>query len=167
MSTCTLDREFSDAEETITRPIKTSLNIDNVEKPNILSGSFIIYSLKRAISGLIFILLLNFYYSNFVIVGSKFAVFALFYFVFEGNFPSKSPRGVYIWRCDLKGGFFALPVWGAYIWRGLYREGPRIRIMTCLCLDVCLFIISTRAELSAKMKRICLPWWSPKYGPRE
>ena len=25
-------------------------------------------------------------------VGSKFTVFALFYFVFEGNFPSASPR---------------------------------------------------------------------------
>ena len=29
-----------------------------------------------------------------VIVGSKFAVFALFYFVFEGNFPSTSPWGL-------------------------------------------------------------------------
>ena len=29
-----------------------------------------------------------------LIVGSKFTVFALFYFVFEGNFPSTSPRGV-------------------------------------------------------------------------
>ena len=28
-----------------------------------------------------------------LIVGSKFIVFALFYFVFEGNFPSTSPRG--------------------------------------------------------------------------
>ena len=27
------------------------------------------------------------------IVGSKFTVFALFYFVFEGIFPSTSPRG--------------------------------------------------------------------------
>ena len=27
-------------------------------------------------------------------VGSKFTVFALFYFVFEGNFPSTSPRGL-------------------------------------------------------------------------
>ena len=33
-----------------------------------------------------------------LIVGSKFTVFALFYFVFEGNFPSTSPRGAYIWR---------------------------------------------------------------------
>ena len=39
-----------------------------------------------------------------LIVGSKFTVFALFYFVFEDNFPSTSPRG-------------------AYIWRGLYMEG--------------------------------------------
>ena len=29
-----------------------------------------------------------------LIVGSKFTVFALFYFVFEGNFPSTSPGGL-------------------------------------------------------------------------
>ena len=28
------------------------------------------------------------------LVGSKFTIFALFYFVFEGNFPSTSPRGL-------------------------------------------------------------------------
>ena len=58
-----------------------------------------------------------------LIVGSKFTVFALFYFVFEGNFPSASPRGAYIWRGRFNGGFLALPDWGAYIWRGLYMEG--------------------------------------------
>ena len=31
-----------------------------------------------------------------LIVGSKFTVFALFYVVFEGNFPSTSPWGAYI-----------------------------------------------------------------------
>ena len=40
-----------------------------------------------------------------LIVGTKFAVFALFYFVFEGNFPSTSPRGAYIRRGDLTQGF--------------------------------------------------------------
>ena len=40
-------------------PQSTLLNIFNI-----LSGSFIIYSLKRAISGLILILLLVFYYST-------------------------------------------------------------------------------------------------------
>ena len=47
-----------------------------------------------------------------LIVGSKFTVLALFYFVFEGDFPSTSPRRAYIWRGDLTehvthlGGFF-------------------------------------------------------------
>ena len=58
-----------------------------------------------------------------LIVGGIFTVFALFYFVFEGNFPSTSPRGAYIWRGYLKEGFFASPVWRAYNWRGLYMEG--------------------------------------------
>ena len=57
-----------------------------------------------------------------LIVGSKFTIFALFYFVFEGNFPSTSLRGAYIWRGDLTEGFFALPVWRAYTWRGLFSE---------------------------------------------
>ena len=52
-----------------------------------------------------------------LIVRSKFTVFALFYFVFEGNFSGTSPRGAYIWRGD-----FASLVWGAYIWRGLFSE---------------------------------------------
>ena len=39
-----------------------------------------------------------------LVVGSKFTVFALFYFVFEGNFPSTSSRGAYIWRGDLTEG---------------------------------------------------------------
>ena len=33
-----------------------------------------------------------------LIVGGKFIVFALFYLVFEVNFPSTSPQGAYIWR---------------------------------------------------------------------
>ena len=52
-------------------------------------------------------------------VGSKFIVFALFYFVFEGNFPSTSPRGSYIWRGDLTEGF--LRYWfGGLIFGGAY-----------------------------------------------
>ena len=60
-----------------------------------------------------------------LIIGSKFTVFALLYFVFEDNFPSTSPRGL-IFGGRFNGGFFALPVWGAYIWRGLYMEGRLI-----------------------------------------
>ena len=46
-----------------------------------------------------------------LLFGSKFTVVALFYFVFEGNFPSTSPRGAYIWRGNLTGVFFALPAY--------------------------------------------------------
>ena len=34
----------------------------------------------------------------------------------------KPPGGLYLER-QFNGGFFALRVWGAYIWRGLYMEG--------------------------------------------
>ena len=70
-----------------------------------------------------------------LIVGSKFTVFALFYFVFEGNFPRTIPRGAYIWRGDLTNGFFVLPVWGACIWRGLYIEGLIFRILRYHYID--------------------------------
>ena len=50
-----------------------------------------------------------------LIVGS----FALFHFVFEGNFPSTSPGGGggYIWRGDLTEGFLR------HRFGGLYLEG--------------------------------------------
>ena len=60
-----------------------------------------------------------------LIVGSKFTIFALFYFC---NFPSTSPPGeggAYIWRCDLTEGFLRNRIGGfifggAYTWRGLF-----------------------------------------------
>ena len=60
------------------------------------------------------------------IVGGKFNVFALFYFVLEGNFPSTSPRGAYIWRGDLTEGFLR------YRFRGLIVGGACFRNFTAL-----------------------------------
>ena len=59
--------------------------------------------------------------------GIIFTVLALFYFVFEGNFPSTSPRRAYIWRGDLTEGFLryqsgGLIFGGAFTWRGLFSE---------------------------------------------
>ena len=54
-----------------------------------------------------------------LIVGGKFPVFASFYFLFECNFPSTSARGGFYLERRFKGGYFALPDWGAYIRRGL------------------------------------------------
>ena len=63
-----------------------------------------------------------------LIVGSKFTVFALFYFVFEGNFQVNALGGLYL-KGRFNGGFFALRVWGAYIWRGLFMERPIFGIL--------------------------------------
>ena len=54
----------------------------------------------------------------YLIVRNKFTIFALFYFVFEGSFPSTILRPAYIWRGDLKGEFGGLIFHG----RGLYIE---------------------------------------------
>ena len=53
------------------------------------------------------------------VVGGKFTFFALFYFVFKGNFPSTSPRGAYIWRGDLTEGFSRYRI-GGLIFGGAY-----------------------------------------------
>ena len=48
---------------------------------------------------------------------NRFTIFALFYFVFEGNFPSTSSLGAYIWRGDLTAGFLRYRIRGP-IFRG-------------------------------------------------
>ena len=58
-----------------------------------------------------------------LVVGRKFTIFALFYFVFEGKFQVQAPPGGLYSEGRLNGGFFGLRFWGADIWRGLYMEG--------------------------------------------
>ena len=48
--------------------------------------------------------------------------FSLFYFVFEANFRVQAPLGGLYLKGRFSGGFFALRVWGAYTWRGLFSE---------------------------------------------
>ena len=69
-----------------------------------------------------------------LIAGSKFNIFPLFYFVFEGNFPSTSFRGAYILRDDLtdcfrRYWFGGLIFRGAYTWRGLFSEFYGIQLV--------------------------------------
>ena len=63
-----------------------------------------------------------------LIVGSKFTVFALFYFVFKGNFPSTSHRGGLYLEGRFNGGFFGTGL-GAYIWRGSFLEFYGIQLL--------------------------------------
>ena len=67
-----------------------------------------------------------------LIIGSKFTVFALFYFVFEGNFPSTSPRGAYIWRGDLTEGFFCVAGLGGLYLEALIHEEAYLRNFTVI-----------------------------------
>ena len=61
-----------------------------------------------------------------LIVGSKFTVFALIYFVFEGNFQVQAPPGgwggAYIWRGDLTEDFLRYEFRGL-TFRGAYTHG--------------------------------------------
>ena len=88
-----------------------------------------------------------------LIVGSKFNVFVLFYFVFEGNFPSTSPRRTYIWT-----GL------GAYIWRGLYMEGLifgilRYTLIMLENLSIMLVASSSKQQLYAYYAgKVALCW---------
>ena len=80
-----------------------------------------------------------------LIVRSKSTVFALFYFVFEGNFPSTSPWGAYslFGAGQFNGGFFfsVILVWEAYIWRGLYMEGLIFGILRYITIKLKSFAI--------------------------
>ena len=67
--------------------------------------------------------------------------------VFDGNFPSTSPREAYSWSSDLTKGFFALPFWGAYICRGLYMEGLIFRILRHLRSLILIQIIPKKCTL--------------------
>ena len=60
-----------------------------------------------------------------LIVGRKFTVFALFYFIFEGNFQVQAPGGgggAYIWRGDLTEGFLPHEFWGLIHGRAYFRN---------------------------------------------
>ena len=74
-----------------------------------------------------------------LIVGRKFTIFALFYFVFEGNFQVKAPRGGLYLEGWFNEEFFGLRVWGAYICRDLEgtwrRGGAYFRNFTVSFLD--------------------------------
>ena len=74
-----------------------------------------------------------------LIVGSKFTVFALFYFVFEGNFPITSPQGLIFGGAILRYWF-----WGLYL-EGLIQGGayfrnftvfPHIALVSCFSLQL-------------------------------
>ena len=82
-----------------------------------------------------------------LIVGNKFTIFALFYFVFEGNFPSTSPRGAYIWRGDLTEVFLRYQ-FGGLIFGGAYFQNFMVFRYTTLFYLLSLYHICFHQVLS-------------------
>ena len=64
-----------------------------------------------------------------LIVGRKFTVYALFYFVFEGNFQVQAPGEAYIWRGELTEGFCVTSLGALYL-EGLIHGGAYFRNFT-------------------------------------
>ena len=64
-----------------------------------------------------------------LIVGSRVTVFALFCFVFDGNFPTTRPRGAYSWRSDLTEGFLHYR-FGGLIFGGAYFQNFTVSQIT-------------------------------------
>ena len=77
-----------------------------------------------------------------LIVGSKFTVFDLFYFVFESNVPSTSPQGAYIWRGDLTEGFLRYQ-FGGLIFGGAYFRNFTVFVSKYLTSFCTLAALST------------------------
>ena len=65
-----------------------------------------------------------------LIAGRKFTVFALFYLVFEGNFPFSSPQGSLYLEGRFNGGFFNVTGLG-----GLCLEGLIFGILRYCTID--------------------------------
>ena len=63
-----------------------------------------------------------------LILGRKFTVFLCFTLYLRAISKYKPPGGLYL-EGRFNGGFFALRVWGAYIWRDLYMEGLIFRVL--------------------------------------
>ena len=61
-----------------------------------------------------------------LVVGSKFTLLALFYFVFEGNFPSTESLGGLLFNGRFNGGFFLRYRFGGLIFEGVYTWRGRL-----------------------------------------
>ena len=62
---------------------------------------------------------------GYLVVGMKFTIFALFYFVFESKFQVHATRGAYIRRGDLTEGFLRYD-FGGLIFGGAYFLNFRV-----------------------------------------
>ena len=84
-------------------------------------------------------------------MGRKFTIFALFFFVFEGKFQVQAPRGAYIRRGDLTGGFLR------YDFGGLIFGGAYFRNFKVFSLEKIWINVSTSSSLQAEGENVLFP----------
>ena len=70
-----------------------------------------------------------------LVVGRKFTIFAVFYFVFEGKFQVQVPAGAYIRRGDLTEGFLRCD-FERLIFGGAMHGGAYFRNFTVNCYAI-------------------------------
>ena len=94
-----------------------------------------------------------------LIVGSEFyfnTVFALFYFVFESNFPSTSPRGAYIWRGYLTEGFLRYQFGGVIFGGACTRRGLFSEFYSMRTVNLTSRFLSLTRNMTFVMSYLCV-----------
>ena len=87
-----------------------------------------------------------------LIVGRKFTVFALFYFVFEGNFQVQAPGGViFQWRGDLAKGFCLTSLRGLF---SRFGYSKTIEPANTEMSDVLIGFVRTLSEKDALLMKV-------------
>ena len=87
-------------------------------------------------------------------------VFFCFTLYLRAIFQVQAPGGLYL-EGRFNGGFFALPVWGAYIWRGVYMKGLIFGILQYFpSANLCKSILSSSVELATTWDQA--PQWGKK-----
>ena len=89
-----------------------------------------------------------------LVVGRKFTVFALFYFVFEGNLQGQAPRGANIWRGDLTAVFCVTSLGGLRL-EGLIHGGAYFRNFTVFSLETSCLWYSIKCQTRGVPEVIC------------
>ena len=75
-----------------------------------------------------------------LVVGRKFTVFAFFFTLYLRAISKYKPLGGLYLEGRFNGGFFALRVWGAYIWRDLFSKFYWIfRLSFHICISCVLY----------------------------
>jgi len=92
-------------------------------------------------------------------------IVALFYVGFCGQFSKYKPLGGLYLEGRFNGGFFALPVWGAYTWRGLYMEGLIFGILRYVIL-LCFLAKNLTVITNGQINWICLSCDKKNYVDR-